>query len=302
MTAVLKSLGSAAFRIGGAVAPGLTGQAAFRLFCTPPRMAARDPAEARLVEKLTPVLAEADAQRITTPDAEVQTYTWRTSAAHVRGRVLLVHGWTGRALVMALFVKPLREAGFDVVALDLPAHGSSSSRILNMPIGARALLAVADRLGPFTGLVAHSFGGPIAALAIEGGSPLTRSLALDRLVLISSPHALSTVTRDFGAAFGFTEDLQQRLAEAVTRAAGRPIETINTGDFLAAAGRPCLIVHDTDDDRVPYAEAEAIIRAAGGYATLMTTRGLGHRRIIVMPHVVRAAIRFLGESVGAQPS
>jgi pimeloyl-ACP methyl ester carboxylesterase len=293
MTNVLKRLGSAAFRVGDAVAPALTGRAAFRLFCTPPRGLAKTDVEARLVEKLMPILAAAEARRIATPDVEVQTYLWRATAATPRGRVLLVHGWTGQALVMTLFVKPLREAGFDVVALDLPAHGASGGRILNMPLGARALQAVGDAFGPFKGLIAHSFGGPIAALAVEGGSPLTRRMALDRLVLIAAPHALSTVTHDFGTAFGFTPRLQQQLADAVTRAAGRPIGAINTGDFLAAAGKPCLIIHDQDDDRVPVSEATAIVTAAGPLATAMTTQGLGHRRIIVMPHVVRAAVRFL---------
>ena len=199
----LQTLGAVAFRAGHRLAPGLTGRAAFRLFCTPPRGQPRTEAEVRLVEKLTPILDTAVAHRVSTPDADVQAYLWRTTTLPVRGRVLLLHGWTGQALVMTLFAKPLMDAGFDVVAFDLPAHGKSTGRILNMPIGARAVLAVADALGPITGLISHSFGGPIAALAVEGGSPIFRQLAVERLVLIATPHALKQVTRDFGTAFGF---------------------------------------------------------------------------------------------------
>jgi pimeloyl-ACP methyl ester carboxylesterase len=293
----LKALGGLVFRTSAAIAPSTTGRAAFTLFCLPPRASARDASELKLAEKLGPILGKAEALRVTTPDGEVQTYLWRTEQSPPRGRVLLVHGWTASALVMTLFVEPLRKAGFDVAAVDLPAHGQSTGRLLNMPLGARALLAVADQMGPFTGLVSHSFGGPIAALAVEGGSPVHRRFAVDRLVLISAPHALHRVTRAFGTAFGFNEVLQTRLADEVTRRAGRPIQSITTGDLLRVANHPVLIVQDDDDDVVPFADGRAIADAAGPLATLLTTKGLGHRRIVVMPSVVRAAVKFLSAGV-----
>jgi pimeloyl-ACP methyl ester carboxylesterase len=265
------------------------------MFCTPPRGALAGAEEARLIEKLGPILDTAEGLRIHTPDAEVQAYRWRTPAEPSRGRVLLLHGWTGRALIMALFVKPLRAAGFEVIAVDLPAHGRSTSRILNMPIGARTVQALADAMGDFDAIIAHSFGGPIAALAVEGGSPIRRRLIVPRLVFIAAPHALSILTRDFGDGLGFDERLHRRLADEVSAAAGRPLETINTGDLAAAAGVACLVIHDRDDDQVPFSQAEAIVAAMGGRAQLLATTGLGHRRIVVMPNVIRAAVRFVGD-------
>ena len=58
----------------------------------------------------------------------VATWTWRGEAAASRGRVMLVHGWSGRALVMTAFVEPLLRQGIDVVAIDLPGHGDSDGR------------------------------------------------------------------------------------------------------------------------------------------------------------------------------
>ena len=289
----LHSAAASAIRIANTVAPPLAGKAAYVAFCWPPRIGAHDAARARLTEKLGPLRDEAEAQRTTTPDGTVQTYLWRTPKTPVKGRVLLVHGWTAEALVMGLFVKPLRDAGFDVAALDLPAHGRSTGRMLNMPIGARAVLAVADALGPFTGIVTHSFGGPVATLALEGGSPIHRKMDVEKIVLIASPHSIAKAARDFGNGFAFPESLQQRLRSEVTRAADRPIDAINIGDMLATVGKPVLVVHDTDDERVPFSEGEALIVGARGVATLMQTKGLGHERIVVMPNVVRAAVRFL---------
>lgn len=295
---VVQTLAIWGFRIAGALVPALAGKAAYVAFCLPPRVGAGDAGRNRLTEKLGPLRDEAEPQTITTPDGKVQAYLWRTLKSPAKGRVLLVHGWTSEALVMGLFVKPLRDAGFDVVALDLPAHGRSGGRLLNMPIGARAVLAVADALGPFTGIVTHSFGGAVAALAVEGGSPLDRKVDVDRLVLIASPHAIAKAARDFGDSFAFSAALQARLAAEVTKAAGRPIEAINIGDMLATVGKAVLVVHDVEDERVPFTEAEALVKGAGGHATLMQTKGLGHERIIVMPNVVRAAVRFLNGEAG----
>jgi pimeloyl-ACP methyl ester carboxylesterase len=277
---------------GGWTATHLAAKAAFNQFSTPPRGPAELAAEAKLHEKLGPLLAQAEATRLGTPDAFIQTYLWRTEQATSRGRVLLIHGWTGQALMMGLFVRPLLQAGFDVVAVDLPAHGRSTGQRLNMPIGARAVLAVADQLGPFTGVVTHSFGGQIAALALEGGPPIGRRFIADRLVTVACPNSLQRLTRNFGQGFRFPTELQTRFEARISDAAGRLIETVKTGDMLAVAGLPVLAIHDDQDDEVPFTEAEAIAAHCPN-VTLIPMAGLGHRRIIVTSAVIRAAIRFL---------
>jgi pimeloyl-ACP methyl ester carboxylesterase len=276
----------------GWTAPRLAAKAAYNQFSTPPRGTAERDAEMKLHEKLGPLLDLAEALRIGTPDAFIQTYLWRTEIAANRGRVLLIHGWTGQSLIMGLFVRPLLQAGFDVVAFDQPAHGRSTGQQLNMPIGARAVLAVAHRLGPFTGVITHSFGGQVAALALEGGPPIGHRFQTDRLVTVACPNSLQRLTGNFGRDFGFTADLQGRFEARISDAAGRPIETIKTGDMLAVVGVPVLVVHDERDDEVPYSEALAIA-AVCPHVTLMPFAGLGHRRIIVTSAVVRAAIKFL---------
>jgi pimeloyl-ACP methyl ester carboxylesterase len=272
--------------------PNLAAKAAFKRFSTAPRGSAEREAETKLHDKLGALLAEADTTRIGSPDAFIQTYHWRTAQPTARGRVLLVHGWTGQALIMGLFVKPLTQAGFDVLALDLPAHGQSSGRLLNMPIGARTVLATADRFGPFTGIVTHSFGGQVAALALEGGPPIGRRLTVDRVVTVACPHALQRLTGNFGRDLGYSDDQQRRFEAKISAAAGRGLETVRTGDMLAVAGCPVLAIHDQQDDEVPYSEAEALAAAAPN-VTLLAMAGLGHRRIIVTSAVVRAAVKFL---------
>jgi pimeloyl-ACP methyl ester carboxylesterase len=53
-----------------------------------------------------------------------------------------------------------------------------------------------------------------------------------------------------------------------------------------------LIVHDEDDDEVPFVRGEALANAWPG-ARLHVTRGLGHRRILRDPDVVSHVCAFI---------
>lgn len=290
-----QKVGIAALNAAAWFAPRTAGRIGYDIFCTPPGSAAIDEAEQKLAAKLLALFEEAETHRVQSPDALVHAYRWRTDRADKRGQVLLIHGWTAQAMVMGLFVKPLLTAGFDVVAIDLPGHGKSGGNRLSMLIGANAVLALGDAIGPFDGIITHSFGGLVAALAVEGGPPIGRALAANRLVLIAAPNALRLATKQFSDELGFGPRLHRRLEREIETRAGRTIDEITAGKLLAKAGKPALLIHDRGDESVAFSEAEAIAATTNGLATIEPTTGLGHRRIVVMPHVVRRAVRFLSE-------
>lgn len=283
-----------AAQVAGYMAPGPAGRLAFRMFCTPPQRGALSPGEQRLAARLATTLADARREMVPFNGGRVATYAWAAAAetGMRRGRVLLVHGWTGRALVMTAFVEPLRRAGFDVAALDLPAHGESEGRLLNLALGAKATAAVAEHLGGVAAVVTHSFGGPVAVLAAEGGSPLVRAMAVERLVLISSPNSLQRVTRDFAARIHLPMPAVRAMEREIHRIAGRPVEVYRVGEFLARIAKPTLVIHDEGDVDVPFERAIEISNAAP-HVKVHPTTGLGHRRIVTSPKVVQAAVEFL---------
>jgi len=57
---------------------------------------------------------------------------------------------------------------------------------------------------------------------------------------------------------------------------------------------PLLVFHDEEDPEVPWSDGAAIARAWRG-AELVSTRGLGHKRIVHDPEVVRRTTDFLRE-------
>lgn len=207
--------------------------------------------------------------------------------------VLLVHGWGGRAAQMRSFVAPLVSAGHRVVAFDAPGHGSSAGRELSMPSFAAAIRRVGDVFGPVHAVVAHSLGAAASTLAMSDG------LAVARAVFLGPP----------ASPVGWFESMARFLqldatATSAARASlesrvGRRLEDLTAEVLGPQVSTPLLVVHDRGDAEVQWKEGARIARSVPG-ATMISTEGLGHRRILRDRTVVETAVRFvLGFTVDA---
>jgi len=110
------------------------------------------------------------------PHGPIALYSWGVGPV-----IILVHGWSGRGLQLAAFAAPLVAAGFRVIAFDAPGHGRSPGNRTNIFNFQQVLSDIAIKFGPVHGIVAHSFGVLVSALAIK------KQLALNKLVCIRSP-------------------------------------------------------------------------------------------------------------------
>jgi pimeloyl-ACP methyl ester carboxylesterase len=215
-----------------------------------------------------------------------------------RPAVYLLHGWGGWRWQLDPFVGPLVDAGFRVVAFDAPSHGGSGpgpegpgrSNILEF---ADALAAVVAAHGPARAVVAHSLGATATAYALSQGLPV------DRLVFVSPMADPLPYTRAFAARLGFGERIRSRLVARIERRVAMPMSAF---DVPAMAHRvatpPLLLVHDRLDAETGWADSAAIARSWPG-ARLVTTTGLGHRRILRAPAVVAEAAAFVAEQPSA---
>jgi pimeloyl-ACP methyl ester carboxylesterase len=201
---------------------------------------------------------------------------------------LLVHGWGSRAARLGSFVAPLTAAGFSVVAFDAPGHGESDGRLSSLPQFLFALRELSTRFGPIEAVVAHSMGGAATTLA------MARGLAVRRAVFLAPAADPAGYSERFAATVGLSPAVLVRMKAGLERRFGLPWRDF---DVLAAAAKqiaPLLVVHDRDDRDIPVSEGEAYARAWPG-ARLVTTAGLGHRRIVHDPSVVAQAVGFLTE-------
>ncbi|MCE9564314.1 MAG: alpha/beta hydrolase [Planctomycetes bacterium] len=192
---------------------------------------------------------------------------------------------------MVAFARTLAASGLGVVAYDAPAHGDSTGGRTDLPRAAEALRAVSDVLGPFEAAITHSFGGMVAALAVEGGRPLAGRVEFGSLVLVSPPARLGDLTHRFGSGVGLSVRTISAMQDHIARRTGRAVAEFDTGALLRGNVRRLLVIHDEDDREVPFANGRAVAEAAGGGLT--ATRRLGHRRVLAAPEVARAAAEFV---------
>lgn len=260
------------------ISPALASRVSQALFLLPPRHP-EPPAERE-------ALASGRAFRLPFRRSSLAAWAWGPRQGFAP-TVLLVHGWGGRAGQMRGFIAPLVEAGFRVVAFDGPAHGRSGGRQASILHFAEALEAVAARVGPVHGLVAHSMGCAGAAVA------LSRGLEVERACFIAPPSRARTYYEAFLRFLGLPEpwvpDYSRRFALRLGFAWER-LEVPAVAPELHAALR---VFHDAGDREVPFAEGQAIVAAWPG-AELRRTQGLGHRRILKDAAVQREAVAFLG--------
>jgi pimeloyl-ACP methyl ester carboxylesterase len=216
--------------------------------------------------------------------------------------VYLVHGWGGWRGQLDALVAPLVEAGHRVVAFDAPSHGDSDPGPSGPGRGSvlelsGALTAVVAVHGPAAAVVAHSLGATATAFAIRGG------LVAGRAVFVAPMADPLPYTRAFAARLGFGERVRGRLVARLERRIGMPMSAFAVPAMASQVPTPpLLLVHDRQDTETGWADSAAIARA-WPEARLVTTSGLGHRRILRDPAVVAEVAGFVtGRTQAAAPS
>ncbi len=273
-----------AFRVLERVAPGLGSRWAVELWCTPPVLESslRMPPG---VPPGRPVEAFWDGHRVAGEQ-------WGDGPP-----IYLVHGWGGQRAHLAVFVKPLAEQGYRVIAFDLPSHNESDrgalapGRTTAIECG-NAIAAMIATHGPAHAVVAHSLGANSTVLAAAQGAPV------GRLVFLAPMGEFPLYLDLFAARHGFGRRIRSGLHRRLESRIGMPLrETNMTWTGQRAGYPPLLLIHDPDDPDSPHAASERVAAAWPG-ARLLSTRGLGrlaHYRILRHGPAIRAGVDFIGE-------
>jgi pimeloyl-ACP methyl ester carboxylesterase len=281
------------FGVAEHVAPSLAGRAAFNLFCRTPGRRSLTQGERRAIMQAGPFMQEARHHRLRTRSGCVMVHEFRPARKPI-GAVLVIHGWRSRTEYMRSLIEGFRGAGFRVMALDLPGHGHSSGRRLNMVTAVDAAQTAGEWFGPFAAVVGHSFGGAVAVNAAVGSVPSIAPLATEHLVLIAAPNSMSDLFEGFGRFVNLGRRTYSAMAGQVRRLSGRALSEFTGSRQLASVPIPVLIVHAADDREVPADDARALA-SAGEHVRLHWADGLGHRRILSDPSVVELSVGFVTE-------
>lgn len=273
------------FALGGRLAPARTVERAARLFATP-FASSRDRARA----------AQGDAEmrrgELQVGADTIATYVWGDPAT--QPYALLAHGWSSFGLRYLPWVARLRELGYAVITFDQPGHGRSSGQLCTLPEFIATIRAIGARHGNAALAVGHSLGGAALALAQD------ETWHAERVVLVAPALDLKAAARRYFRFVHLASHLREPFFAWLHRRTGVHVDDLAVERRLPVLGQPALIVHDLDDADVPWAEGERCAQFWPG-ARLVTTQGLGHRRVLDAPEVIDAAMAFVrGDEVGTR--
>lgn len=204
--------------------------------------------------------------------------------------VLLVHGWGDQAARLGGLIGPLVDAGFEVVAVDLPSHGRSDPGPVDLYSLASVIAELADRFDA-RAVVAHSLGATVTTLALRDG------MDVDGVALVAPPVRLEVAVDRFAEVYRIPRRAIAGLRSRIEDRFGPGVWADVALDRVARDLEvPALIIHDRRDPQVPV-EGSRRLAAAWPGARLHRTDGLGHHRILRDQHVADTIVAYVEDAI-----
>ena len=261
------------------IAPSQAGKLAYVLLGLPKRKKPKNQ-EAEF-------LATAEVRYEAIEGRKIAVYHWGTEGPVV----LLAHGWESQAGRWRKIAPPLVQAGYQVVAVDAPAHGRSSGRHFTMIKYATALQAVIQHYGLVDTVIAHSVGGAASIWAM-GALPSERRPK--RAAILASFSVLQTIMDDAQRLTGASDRMMAAMDNYIEQTVGHRIPHYSlTRIAKNLEAVETLLIHDRNDKVTAYGESERLHAAWPG-SRLLLTEGMGHG--LTAPFVLDAVMEFVGEA------
>jgi pimeloyl-ACP methyl ester carboxylesterase len=258
------------------ISSSLAARLAFLMFCKPPRRKL-DPADAPILEQASRSTLRCGKDRFT-------IFHWE----HPGPPVVLLHGWGSHAARFAGFVAPLHAAGFSVIGIDAPAHGTSPGRFSDLPRFRDSLAEVLRAHEPIHAVIGHSLGGGAVLTVLAE----TADHHPKKICLFGVPSDMDYILESFAMMLGLKPPALARLRALFVAKFGRPASAISVAAAAPSVRIPVLVVHDEDDNVAPMTQGAAMAESIPG-AILWRTRGFGHSGALRDPATIQRVIDFL---------
>lgn len=269
------------FRVLSTLTPGLAARAAARLWFRIPKPRVGEAAQA--------FLSTGERFTVDVNGHAVAAWRWGTGPA-----VLFMHGWGGHGAQFQTMVHALSAVGIASVTFDAPSHGASAPGALGARYStlfefADALDVIARRTPEVIGVVAHSGGCAAVAWALARDP----GLAVPRLVFVAPFARPLKYMKLFQDTLGLSDAVLRRFQSDTERQFDFRWIDLEVPEMAARMKTPpLLVVHDREDRETMWQDG-ADIAAAWPDATLKSTTGLGHNRILRDPEVVQQIVAFI---------
>jgi len=239
-------------------APKKAANKAFNLFCTVRK--------GKVQPQQMDYLIEAKHSVELIEGLQIQTYHWKGE----KETVLLVHGWESNTFRWRNLIKKLREANFNIIAFDAPAHGYSSGKYLYVPLYDKTVQHMVKKFNP-KHLVGHSVGG----MTLLYNEYKNSNPEVEKMVIIGAPSEFHEIMEHYQDLLRFNDRVMKVLDNYIHDRFGFRIREFSTSRFAESNTKKGLLFHDRFDAITPY-HASVQVNKKWKESQLVTTEGLGH--------------------------
>ena len=224
------------------------------------------PRAGKINEQQSDFLDTAYQEELKYENHRIMTYRWLGA----KQTILLTHGWESNSARWKKLILELKKKGFNIVAVDAPAHGRSGSNVFDAILYAEFINVAAKRFSPEI-IIGHSVGGMSSAYFQHK----YQFNDLKKIILLGSPSEFQDVFKRYTDMLGYNQRLVSQLQHSIIERFGSHGDTFSTAKFLATIKSEGLIIHDQDDRIIPYNDA-LLLKNSFKNSQLITTKGMGH--------------------------
>lgn len=210
-------------------------------------------------------------------------------------KILITHGWMSRAAFMVKFIRSLHQQGYDVYALDFPAHGDAKGLQLTWTDAVMILKEILDQFGPFYAVIGHSFGGSMLLNTLILASQFPEwqlKHPPEKMVMIASPIRMRTPVSRVARQCRLNAGAYRELRNIFRQKSFTKIEHLNFRHFVRNNTLPILCIHGSDDLTITPRESILFCQRYP-YANLKLIPGIDHVDILIDQRVEKEVMRFL---------
>ena len=211
---------------------------------------------------------------------------FESKAEQSRGKVLFIHGWSGRASQGFKLAEAINDAGYDFFGVEAPGHGDLPDKKSHMIEFIEALRKAQEHFGPFSMAIGHSLGG----MAIFNAR--TSGFVADKVVTIGSPANIRNVVGDFCEKVKANTKVRDGIIHYLEKRYALTVEDYSTDTLARDQNPPGLIIHDEQDLDVPARNGREL-KDDWQNAELIITHGLGHRKVLMDDKIIERILSAL---------
>ncbi|MGX7667940.1 alpha/beta hydrolase [Flavobacterium pedocola] len=197
----------------------------------------------------------------------IQTYKWGNGSK----KILLIHGWASHSFRWKAYIEHLVKNDFTVYALDAPAHGLSSGKMVHVVLYAKVINAFLAKNPGITSIVSHSIGGFATTYFLDHYKEHT----INKVVIMGAPGEASDFFDFYKQTLGLTTKSVNLIIEEFQEQLGKLPSYFSSAKFAESIAIPALIIHDKNDLATSF-EYSVRLNKHWQNSQLLLTEGLGH--------------------------